>query len=253
VLISFGYLLVNELLTPLSTRQLTRLLEYQLKGRPEPSLNSDRIWYRDGNRIINVALALPEQKRLQGVSIFELDEDFQLHRRLQIPELRFRNGFWLAPRVKRRSFDRNFGDLNSTTMLIDQKIEIGRDPQDFVHAAEQHGMKSAWELWRSSRKLEAEGFDTTRLKVDLQTRLAAPAACLIMAFLGVPFSLRRGRGSSVALGIGLSLGIGVCYFLLLSLALAFGYSGALPPLASGWGANLIFLMLGVYLLLRTRE
>ena len=253
VMVSIGYLLINELLAPLNTRQLTRLIEYQLKGRPEPSLNSDHIWYREGNRIINVALALPEQKKLQGVSIFELDQDFQLRRRLQIPELRYVDGHWQATRVKRRSFDHNFGDLKATTMLTDQRVDIGRSPQDFVHAAEQRGMKSVVELWRNSRRLEAEGFDTTRLKVDLHTRLAAPAACLIMAFLGVPFSLSRGRGSSVALGIGLSLGVGVCYFLLLSLALAFGYSGALPPIVAGWSANLIFLMLGVYLLLRTRE
>ena len=253
VVIALGYLLINELLAPLNTRQLTRLLDYQLKGRPEPSLNSDRIWYRDGNLIINVALALPERNKLQGVSIFELGADFQLQKRLQIPELRFVDHAWEAARVKRRSFDRNFGDLKSTTLLRTQIIDIGRTPEDFVRAAEQRGMKSAWELWRSSRKLDQEGFDTTRLKVDLHTRLAAPAACIIMAFLGVPFSLSRGRGSSVALGIGLSLGVGVCYFLLMSLALAFGYSGALPPLAAGWSANLIFLMLGVYLLLRTRE
>ncbi len=92
VCISVAYLLVNELLTPLNTRQLTRLLDYQLQGKTEPSLNSDRIWYRDGNRIINVALALPEQQRLQGVTVFELDRNFLLHRRLQVPELYFKDG-----------------------------------------------------------------------------------------------------------------------------------------------------------------
>ena len=74
-----------------------------------------------------------------------------------------------------------------------------------------------------------------------------------MAFLGVPFSISRGRGSSIALGIGLSLAVGVGYFLLQSLTLAFGYSGALPPIVAGWAANLVFLLIGIYLLLRTQE
>ncbi len=253
VFITGGYLLVNELLVPLSARQLNRLLEYRLQGKPEPSLNSDRIWYRDGKRIIHVALAEPQQQRLQGVTIFELDSNFQLHRRLQIPELRYRDRMWHADRARRRSFDSVFGDLTATTLLSEQRFDIGRGPEDFARIAGQSGQKSARELWQSSDKLKAEGFDTTAIEVDLQTRLAAPFACLIMAFLGVPFSLARGRGSSIALSIGLSLAVGVAYFLLLSLALAFGYSGALPPLVAGWAANLIFLLLGVYLLLRTRE
>lgn len=253
VFTTLGYLLVNELLTPFSTRQLTRLLEYQLQGRPEPSLSTDRIWYRDGHKIINVTLALPEKKLLQGVTIFELDNDFQLHRRMQIPELRYDDRYWQAKTLKRRSFDPDFGDLKASTILVNQTLDIGRVPADFVRAAEQRGLKNAYELWQTSRKLEAEGFDTTRLKVNLQTRLAAPFACLIMAFLGVPFSLSRGRGSSVALGIGLSLAVGVGYFLVLSLSLAFGYSGALPPIAAGWAANVLFLLLGIYLLLKARE
>ena len=251
--ISLGYLLVNEIIAPINTRQLTRLLDYQLQGKPEPSLNSDRIWYRDGNRIIKVALALPEKKLLQGVSIFELGSDFQLQQRLQIPELRYRDAEWQTANAKRYSFDPTSGDLSTTTALAEQRVDIGRDPADFIRAVEQRGFKSAIDLWQSSRKLSAEGFDTTRLSVDLHTRLAAPFACLIMAFIGVPFSLSRGRGSSIALGVGLSLAVGVGYFLLQSLALAFGYSGALPPFVAGWSANLIFLLLGIYLLLRTRE
>ncbi len=253
VVISAAYLLINEFISPLNTRQLTRLLDYQLQGRPEPSLNSDKIWYRDDNRIIHVAHALPEKQLLQGISVYELGNDFLLHQRLQIPELYYRNGHWQAQTLKSHSFDQNFGDLESTIQLTNQTIDLGRAPADFIRDAEQRGLKSAIDLWHSSQKLSAEGFDSTRLDVDLQTRLAAPFTCLIMAFLGVPFSLSRGRGSSIALGIGLSLAVGVGYFLLQSIALAFGYSGALPPFVAGWAANLIFLLLGVYLLLRTRE
>ncbi|WP_020676548.1 LPS export ABC transporter permease LptG [Geopsychrobacter electrodiphilus] len=252
-LISIGYLLINEVLAPISTRQLTRLLDYQLQGKPEPSLNSDHIWYRDGNRIIKVALALPEKKRLQGISIFEMSNDFRLQSRTQIPEVYFREGHWWAPKAQKRTFDLNSGDLVSSTALTKKVIDFDRKPADFVRAAEQSRFKSALDLWQSRRKLSAEGFDVTRLSVDLHTRLAAPFACLIMAFLGVPFSLGRGRGSSIALGVGLSLAVGVGYFLLQSLALAFGYSGALPPVAAGWAANLIFLLLGTYLILRTQD
>lgn len=251
--LAIGYLLINEVIAPISTRQLTRLLDYQLQGKPEPTFNSDRIWYRDGNHIIKVSLALPEKKLLQGVAIFELNRAFKLDKRLQIRELSYQQDHWVAASVKQRVFDPETGDLKSSTQLTNQRIDMGRTPQDFTMVIEQHGFRSAIDLWHSSRKLAAEGFDTTRLSVDLQTRLAAPFACIIMAFLGVPFSLGRERGSSIALGVGLSLAVGVGYFLLQSLALAFGYSGALPPIVAGWVANLIFMLLGIYLLLRAQE
>lgn len=248
------YLLVNELVAPLATRTHDRIVEYQLKGRPEPSLNAGHIWYRDGQRIINVVLALPEQKRLQGVSLYELDENFQLTRRLQVGELRFVSGGWHATAARQFRFAPDSQELIDIRELKDLTIDLGRSAEDFAQqTSKRGGMDSAYTLWRNVNKLQAEGFDTTSLRVDLQARLAAPFACFIMGLLGVPFALRYERGSSPALGIALSLLIGVAYFLLMSMSLAFGYAGALPPLIAGWAANLIFLLVSLYLLLRMRE
>ena len=104
-----------------------------------------------------------------------------------------------------------------------------------------------------AKTLEQEGYDSTRQRVDMHSRLAAPFTCLIMGFLGIPFALQRGRNSNIAMGIGLSLGIGVFYFIIQSLVIAFGYSNAIPPLFAAWSANFIFLLLGVWLLLNVQE
>jgi len=247
------YLLVNELVAPLATRTHNRIVEYQLKGRPEPSLTAGHIWYRDGQRIINVVLALPRQKRVQGVSLYTLNENFQLIRRLQINELRFVAPYWFAATAKEFRFAPESQELLDTQDLTDLTVDLGRTAEDFAQqTSKRGGMDNAYALWRDVNKFEAEGFDTTGLRVDLQARLAAPFACLIMGLLGVPFALRFERGSSPALGIALSLLIGVAYFLLMSKALAFGYAGALPPFIAGWTANLIFLLISLYLLLRMR-
>lgn len=247
------YLLVNELVTPLAARTHERIVEYQLKGRPEPSLNAGHIWYRDGRRMINVGLALPQQKRLQGVSIYEVNENFQLLRRLHLPEVKFVDSVWRAATGKVFRFSPDTQELLDTQELKDLTIDLGRTVDDFAQAAGRGRTANIYALWRDVQKLEAEGFETTSLRVDLQARLAAPFSCLIMGLLGVPFALRHERGSSAALGVALSLLVGVAYFLLMSMSLAFGYSGALPPLVAGWIANLIFLLIGIYLMLRMRE
>jgi lipopolysaccharide export system permease protein len=109
------------------------------------------------------------------------------------------------------------------------------------------------ELGQLARKVESEGYDATRYRVDLQAQTATPFACVVMAFLGIPFALSKGRGASLAAGIAISVGIGVTYFILQAALQAFGYSGVLPPVVAAWSANLLFTLLGAWLLLLARE
>lgn len=253
LLVSGLQLFVNEYLVPINARNLNQLLEIELKGKPQQSLSQGKIWYRDQNRIVHIVLAEPEKGRLQGVTIFELDRDSRLERRLTAPAVQYQEDGWRAETLRVRQFNPERGDLVSSEILSNQKLDLGRSPDDFKSGIPKNNELNYLQLSRTVKKLEDEGFDATRQRVDMHSRLAAPFTCLIMAFLGVPFALQRGRGSSIAVGIGLSLGIGVIYFILQSLILAFGYSGALPPLVAAWAVNLIFLMIGVWLLLNTRD
>lgn len=253
LLVSGLQLAVSEYLVPVNARNLNQLLDVELKGKSRQSLPQGKIWYRDQGRIINIALAEPEDQQLQGISIFELDSAARLTRRLSIAQASFQQGSWLAPRASEQRFDAESGDLLSSSELLNLQLDLGRTPEDFATGVPKNNELNYRQLAQMAKKLEAEGFDATRVKVDMHGRLAAPFTCLIMGFLGVPFALQRGRGASIALGIGLSLAIGVIYFILQSLVLAFGYSGALPPLVAAWAANLIFLMIGTWLLLSTRS
>ncbi len=102
-------------------------------------------------------------------------------------------------------------------------------------------------------KLQAEGYNATRYLVDLQARLATPFSCIILALLGIPFALQRGRSAGLAMGITLSVSIGISYFILQAMLQTFGYSGVLPPILAGWSANLLFAMLSLWLLLSVKE
>jgi len=238
---------------PLNAKALNQLLEVKLKGQQQVSLTRDEIWYRDAERIIKITLANPAQHTLEGVSIFNVDRNSLLRERLEIPRLVYRDGRWQAKQLKRRSFDPQTGDLLATADEKDRPLEIGRTPQDFAVSEKSNNELNFRQLQRLVKRLELEGYDTTRHQVDMHNRLAAPFTCLIMAFLGVPFALQRGRASNIALGIGLSLAIGVVYFILQSTLTAFGYSAALPPVVAAWTSNILFLMVGVWMLLSVKE
>jgi lipopolysaccharide export system permease protein len=251
--LSLLLLTLNEFVVPLNARALNNLLEIKLQGKQPLSLKRNELWYRDQNRIINISVADPQSQSLHGVTIFTIDESPKIIRREESAKVDFNENSWLAGSLIAREFDATYGDLLKVTESNQQTLDIGRSPEDFVRHADLNSALNFRQLLKLVNKLEKEGIDSTRQRVDMHNRLAAPFTCLIMAFLGVPFALQRGRNSNIALGIGLSLGIGVVYFILQSLITAFGYSGALPPILTAWTTNIIFLMLGVWLLLSVKE
>ncbi len=251
--LSLLLLCLNEFIVPLNAKALNELLEIKLQGKQSLSYKRSELWYRDHDRIINIQVADPEQKQLRGVTIFTIDQTPKLIRRQEAAQVDFIDNSWQAEKLTERSFDASNGDLLVEETKRNQAVDIKQQPQDFAMQVEQNSTLNFRQLRQKVSRLKQEGIDSTRQQVDMHNRLAAPFTCLIMGFLGVPFALQRGRNSNIALGIGLSLGIGVIYFILQSLVTAFGYSGALPPLLSAWASNVIFMLLGVWMLLSVKE
>jgi lipopolysaccharide export system permease protein len=253
LLLSILLLLLNEFVIPWNSEQLNTLLEVKLKGKSQVQLTRNEIWYRSNNRIINIAIAQPQKLQLQGIVIFTFDEHQKIKKRQDIALANFKNGGWQTANLVERIFDSRSGDMLEVNRLENPVLSLDRSPEDFSGREDMNNELNFRQLLTVAKKLEQEGYDSTRQRVDMHNRIAAPFTCLIMGFLGVPFALQRGRNSNIALGIGLSLGIGVIYFIIQSLVTAFGYSNALPPLVAAWTANFIFLLLGVWLLLNVNE
>ncbi|MGH9585365.1 MAG: LptF/LptG family permease, partial [Acidobacteriaceae bacterium] len=98
--------------------------------------------------------------------------------------------------------------------------------------------------------LSQSGFDTMRLRVELNRKLAYPLITLIMALLAVPFALSMGRRGSLA-GIAVAIGVAIAYFVVDGTFQAMGDVNLLPAMLAAWSPDLVFALLGGYLLLRT--
>jgi len=253
VLLCALQLLVHEYLVPWNVRTLNELVEVKLRGREQTRLTHSKIWYRSDNRIINIDLVKTREQKLRGVTIFEFDQGTNIVRRIDAGEAELRDQQWLAPSGIERSFDPQSGTLEQTRRLEKYPLSIDRLIDDFAREEDLNAELGARQLAQLTERLEQEGYDATRQRVDLQARLAAPFTGLVMGLLGIPFALQRGRQSNLALGVGLSLAIGAAYFIIQSAVISFGYAGALPPLLAAWTANLIFTLLAVWLFLGVKQ
>lgn len=251
--LSILLLILNEMIVPWNSQNLNDLLEIKLKGKQKTELVSHEIWYRETNQIINIKVASPKSNKLEGLRIYQFNDNHMITARIDAQEATYRNDQWIAPTAVIRRFDGTSGDLTTKELPGNLPLDLGKQPQDFLTRDNANSELTFIQLLEMTRKLEQEGYNSTHQRVDMHARLASPFTCLIMGFLGIPFALQRGRNSNIALGIGISLGIGICYFIMQSLLRAFGYSGALPPVIAAWSANLVFLLLGIWLLLNSKD
>jgi len=121
-------------------------------------------------------------------------------------------------------------------------------PTDLYVMKEDFEEMNYFELRDHIAEMKRKGSEGVKAyEVEMNRRMADPAAIIILTLIGAALSSRKVRG-----GIGLHLGIGITiafsYILFMQIAKSFAISGGLSPLLAVWIPNIIFSILGVYLL-----
>lgn len=109
------------------------------------------------------------------------------------------------------------------------------------------------ELRAVARDIQVEPEQRRMARIGIQKMYAIPAACLVMALLGLPlaFTNRHGGKSS---GFALSIGVIVLYYVVLSQGEEAARLGKVSPALAMWTPNLLLLGAGLLLLwLRNRD
>jgi LPS export ABC transporter permease LptG/LPS export ABC transporter permease LptF len=106
------------------------------------------------------------------------------------------------------------------------------------------------QLDRYIRDLRQSGFDTKRLSVALWHKLSYPLIAVVMSVLAIPFALSMGRRGSIT-GVAVAIGVALAYWVVDGLFGAMGNVNYLPASIAAWSADILFVMVGGYLLLKT--
>lgn len=235
------------------TNRRQEILRNQIKGKPPQTyLQADRKWiFGESNQIYYYQVFDPDTDRFGGISVFEFDPaTFQLTRRVHADA-----AHW-EPRLKTWIFENGWvRSLNGAsiqeyrTFDVATFKELGEDPSYFKKEVRQSSEMNYEELSNYISDLQQSGFETVRLKVQLQKKLAYPLVTLVMAILAVPFAAQGRRGGALA-GVAIALGIAIVYWVTAGLFEAMGNANQLPSLLAAWAPDAIFALAGGYMLLR---
>jgi lipopolysaccharide export LptBFGC system permease protein LptF len=129
-------------------------------------------------------------------------------------------------------------------------VEIHEDPGYFKKESLQAQEMNFGQLDRYISDLRQSGFDTMRLRVELWHKLAYPLMAVVIAVLAIPFALSMGRRSSLT-GIAVAIAVTLAYFVVDGLFGALGNVNYLPAAMAAWSSDILFGLVGSYLLLKT--
>jgi lipopolysaccharide export system permease protein len=233
-------------------------LRDQIKGRQTQTyLNPNRKWIMGYNsRIYYYKYFDPSSKVMVEVSVFELDPTtFRLKRQIQAQSAMWRES--LHTWIFENGWSSDFKDVTRLTPRNNFQAttfpELTESPDYFLKEAVKELQMNFLELERYIADLQQSGLvDTRKLQVQYYLKFANPLFVLIMAMIAIPFGFLVGNRGAMT-GIGASIVIAIAYLGIQPLFEKIGDVGLLPPAMAAWSPDLLFALMGMYLLLRMRS
>jgi LPS export ABC transporter permease LptF/LPS export ABC transporter permease LptG len=235
------------------TNKRQEALHNEIKGKPAQTyLRPDRKWIFGKNQdIYYYQFFDPDRDQFGNISVFQLDKaTFSVTRRIHADRARW------AENLNRWEYERGWERVLNVSAISNYRSfevatfpELPETPSYFKKEVKQYSEMNYEELRRYIRDLQQSGFDVVRLRVELHKKLSYPLITLIMAVLAIPFSISTGKRGAVT-GVAVALGIAVFYTVASRLFEAMGNLSFLPPAVAAWSPDLIFILVGGYLILK---
>ena len=235
--------MLSDSVIPYTSAQVNQIWNVQVEGQDghKSGIKKD-VWFRDKTNVYNFKSFDRRSGLIDGISMFVFGDRFHLLQRIEAVAASLEKGKWVLYDGMVKSYLSD-GQI-SVEFFTEHPIKLSRIPDEVGEEPRSSNEMSALDLWRWIHVMEEGGYDPSRYLVDLNMKFSFPFICAIMTIIGLPIAFWKEKGGGIALGIGVGVGLSFCYLVFLGLSRALGYSGLLPPIASAWLPNTLFMILG---------
>jgi LPS export ABC transporter permease LptF/LPS export ABC transporter permease LptG len=250
--LSTGLFFADQFYLP-HTNKRQEALHNQIKGKPAQTyLRPDRSWiFGQHNDIYYYQFFDPDRDQFANVTIYQIDPaSFTISQRVHAGRAHWAENLnrWIFEQGWQRSLH-GAAIAGFRTFDVSTFPELSETPSYFKKEVKQYSEMNYEELHRYIGDLQQSGFDVVRLRVQLNKKLSFPMITLIMAVLAVPFSLSAAKKGAIT-GVAVAVTIAVVYTVVSRLFEALGDLSQLPPALAAWSPDLIFALVGAYLILK---
>lgn len=245
-------LILGETLIPITNGRASEIWNVQVKKmEPRAVLLQEKIWYKGDQAIYTFNKFNFKEQMADEATLYYFDSRFNLQSRLDAEKVVWKNGAWVFLKGLSQSY-RPDGSYFSQP-FSEKIVNLSETPEDFRYQEKASEAMTYSELKAYIQKIQKEGYEATRYVVEKHIHLAFPVVCVVMALFGISLALRKEKGIGIAQGIVGSLLIAFVYWVFFGFSRSLGLNGVFPPLWAAWSSNLLFLLIGGYLLLIIRQ
>ncbi len=242
---------MNEYLVPGASQRAFEAFAEMTRSQPIVREQYDVYFKDEEGRIFYVGHMDADKNQLERIVIWSEGQDGNIAQITAANWAELDANVWVLREGSTVRLNRGGQELGGVERFGRQAVKLRKALQDYYTRSQREMEMSGAELHDLIATVSAGGGDTQKLRVRLHFKYSIPTACFVFALIAAPIAIRFAhRGTFV--GVVIAILIVFLYNGVRSWTLAFGLAGTLPPAVAGWTQNVLFGVLGVILLWRTK-
>lgn len=213
------------------------------KGKSDTAIAQNYIWYKNKNTIYSLQAFDLEKRKVQGISIYNFNEKFELIGKIDANTAQDEGTSWLARNGKVIKFQKKPPSISINT--FEKKfLFLLEDLEQFKEIEEKIETLRLIYLWKLIQKSRSVGINTMRHEMLFWSKVKLALLPLFIVIAAIPIGIKPKHPPSIAKDLVIGFFLLLAYGLFQSIFSPLGEMGILPPIVSVFLPGTILAILG---------
>jgi lipopolysaccharide export system permease protein len=246
LVVSGAALALNETVVPYSNKQINLTIQDMTKNLAKPPIKENTFFQGTDNRYFYIK-EVRKDGVMRDVFIFDKTKD-GLPQVIQAERARWIGNVWRLEFGTNYKYDRD-GYIDYEVAFKTMDISITLNTAELIPDGLNAQEMSTKQLEGQIADLQKTGGPTRKIEVQYWKKWAVPLASFFAALIAAPLGLIFSRLGGYV-GVAFSIILVFAYYVTLQITEALGNFGHIPPFFGAWTSNLLFLVVGSFLVWR---
>ena len=223
-------------------------------------INGMGLWFMEdtisGYNIIHAnEIASNDFSKLNNVTIYNLDQEFNFIRRYDSKKVSINKKEWLLSETQITQESESFKSdgASKRDSLIDVNFDSSVDIKNLKNYFADVNTVSFWGMSKTIKTLNSRGYSAQELRIKFHKYLSLPFYLFAMILVSTTFTMGANKQYNTFMYLFFGTILGVCIYFLNDLSLSLGLSNRLPLSVSVWSPVGLVILFGAINLISINE
>jgi len=230
----------------------TRMFEHKQekidkRPRGQVTRRSNFFYHGEDNWIYFVRRFDGLRNNVDGIILWQVAENNRIKKRVDATEGIY-DAVWKFRNATVREFDTLGNEIVNSHSYLEMP-ELRERPEDFLKRIKPLEEMNFLEISSFVRRKARAGEDVAKEEVELNYRFSYPVITIVVLLITLPLSVVLKKGG-IAIGLGISIVLAFVYWGIIQSCRAYGVAGLIEPVLAAWLPNILFGVVGIFLVFK---